>query len=87
MSRVSNVSARHRCRPAAPAVAPDEGLDLAEAAEEDGLLADVVAMAGGAVGQDAIARLEVRLPVQHGAEKQLEGGLHCSSHNADQGTC
>ena len=41
-------------------MAPSEGLALAEAAEEDGLMADVVAMTGGAVGQDAIARLEVQ---------------------------
>lgn len=39
---------------------PADGLALADAAEEDGLMADVVAMTGGAVGQDAIARLEVR---------------------------
>jgi hypothetical protein len=49
------------CRPSrTTSVVPSEGLALAEAAEEDGLMADVVAMTGGAVGQDAIARLEVR---------------------------
>lgn len=48
------------CRPSRTTSAvPSEGLALAEAAEEDGLMADVVAMTGGAVGQDAIARLEV----------------------------
>lgn len=49
----------------AASLAPSEGLALAEAAEEDdGLMADVVAMAGGAIGQDAIARLEVVPPLQ-----------------------
>ncbi len=39
---------------------PGGELALAEATEEDdGLMADVVAMTGGAVGQDAIAKLEV----------------------------
>lgn len=47
----------------APSAAPAENLALAEAAEDDGLMADVVAMTGGAVGQDAIARLEVTLRV------------------------
>ena len=35
-------------------------LNPEDAGDEDGLLADVKAMTGGAIGQDAIARLEVR---------------------------
>lgn len=53
-----------------PAGAEAEDLEAVAAAaaaadgDDDGLLADVAAMTGGASGQDAIAKLEVQRPIQ-----------------------